>query len=99
MPLGAYLFGKNERIVEQLLQRRRYGHVVERVRGAQRLVDRVVDHRRAQRVEAHEVGDFPFFLQFKSSLWLLKHTHSDVSSQIMQSLRTLLVCVVLILKV
>ena len=78
MSVGAYLFGKNERIVEQLLQRHRFGHVVERVRGAQRLVGRVVDHRRAQRVEAHEVGDFPFFLQLTSSLLVCEsETHSD----------------------
>lgn len=41
----SYRFSEYERIVEQLLERRGFGSIVEGVRGAQRLMRRVVYHR------------------------------------------------------
>ena len=50
--------GKDQRVLHELLDVRLRGHVVVRVRRAQRVVPAVtLDHRRRQRVERHEVGD------------------------------------------
>jgi hypothetical protein len=56
------LFGGDEGVVHQFHPRRLPRHVVERVGRLQRLVHRVVHHRRRQRVVADEVDDLALAL-------------------------------------